>query len=186
MSLTGHEEDPTIRRVLSEASEQNHKDPTKHNMPLKPQSRIMRIKNQTCIMSLKPQSRIMRIKIRHGIISPSLAHSRGSDTASWCGGVFDERIMERPHHGIHVAESLGAESRGHIRHGNSSRYTDVHPKSMCATWIRHTRVMTEMLSDEQNQRNNIDQHLLRSVGMFSEYMQMRTTRQHNDATHAIM
>lgn len=168
MSLTGHDEDPTIRRVLSEASEQNHKDPTKHNMPL------------------KPQSRIMRIKIRHGIISPSLAHSRGSDTASWCGGVFDERIMERPHHGIHVAESLGAESRGHIRHGNSSRYTDVHPKSMCATWIRHTRVMTEMLSDEQNQRNNIDQHLLRSVGMFSEYMQMRTTRQHNDATHAIM
>ena len=96
MSLTGHEEDPTIRRVLSEASEQNHKDPTKHNTPLKPQSRIMRIKNQACIISLKPQSRIMRIKIRHGIVSQSLVHNRGLDTASWCRSMFDERIMEHP------------------------------------------------------------------------------------------
>ena len=55
------------------------------------------------------------------------------------GEMFNERIMEHPHHGIHVAESLGAKSRGHIRHGNSSRYTDVHPKSMCAMDQAYTR-----------------------------------------------
>ena len=108
-------------------------------------------------MPLKPQSRIMRIKIRHGIISPSLAHSRGSDTASWCGGVFDERIMERPHHGIHVAESLGAESWGHIRHGHSSRQTnkcasEVHVRTMDQAYTCHDRNIVRWAESKEQQQ----------------------------------
>ena len=61
------------------------------------------------------------------------------------------------HHGIHVAESLGAESRGHIRHGHSSRQTnkcasEVHVRTMDQAYTCHDRNIVRWAESKEQQQ----------------------------------